>query len=83
MFGPYTSADLNMPHLDYEEELRPLRHLSFTEYLRHVRLTRSTVTKRRPPEAARDEGLIESCTRDYEVCDAVVVGSLWSLEPPM
>ena len=60
--GPYKECDLNLPGIDYEEELRPLKHLSFDEYMKHTRTARrkakdKAVVQEEP--AAREEVAVE------------------------
>jgi len=73
--GPYKETDLNFTGIDYEEELRPLTHLSFDEYMRHLRLTRRKA-KDEPTEqrvvVMEDVLLIDNsdarCTGDAAFC---------------
>ena len=68
MLGPYTADDLNMPDVNYEDLLRPLRHLSFHEYIRHVHCSKSRGprAKAKTPTAPDDEALLWSCAHECQ-----------------
>ena len=53
--GPYKEEDLNLSGIDYEAELRPVWHLTFEEYMKHLREVRA---KKRVVPAAPHEGVV-------------------------